>query len=868
LGPCLYVQMGETALMSALNAWGSERDRELRALRADLSATQAGVAAAFDQAQAGVSATLQGIIEAFRAEMEVSRQQAWYEAQQSVARLEMVVTEARARFGEQDARFATGLAELAQRLQAADAWAQAEPTRVAAMVHAAPAAPPWLSAPVPSTPPDSPGRLVVGPALSTSPAWAAWAANRGTPGAAAQPHDAWAAAAAAAHAQQQPPGLPEAPRQHFNIATPAGGGGGKGDSYGYGGKGGGMGGPRELRINTRDWGNTHKLEVTTTYEGFQVWKDRATMFLSKERPDVRALLGWAEGQSRDELAANLGQGAARLGVHDLEVVEYAVHDGIKAIIVDGLLGRARNCAGRGCELWRSLVAEWSGDAPQLRDAKARSCLDPPRCKDIGELWARLPAWERLGEEVETSGFILPEWMRRSALEKLLPTQLLNVLISRSELQTYAVRLAWVKTQMEHSRGVQQAAAYRPGAGKDASGDVYMSSVEASSGEAYPEPPDGLAWALANAMDQGDWAQAESIQVAIFALKGGKGGLRKGLGKGKAGKGDKGGGKGAAAADFNGTCNHCGIWGHRRSECRRLDKELAAKGGPKGDKGGKKGGKGGPKGGKGPPADPLAECAADDDWAAEYACDEELADDEWLFANALCSLAPGAAAQQQQQQQPPQHSARAPAVKPYNYRYISQDADGLARRHRELSGAPPRSGPRVARSRLETGSLADLHADEELSLLIDAAAQLNAVTGEVRGGRVVEAVIDSGAVHSVTPPGLFPGKVVPSPWSRAGRGYRAANGTAIKNLGQVPVPFITAEGHKCRIPFQVAEVEQPLIAVSHLTGAGNIVELGDADGCVKSLSTGRTIGLERRGGVYIMKMFIPNAVAPPFHRQGA
>ncbi len=152
---------------------------------------------------------------------------------------------------------------------------------------------------------------------------------------------------------------------------------------------------------------------------------------------------------------------------------------------------------------------------------------------------------------------------------------------------------------------------------------------------------------------------------------------------------------------------------------------------------------------------------------------------------------------------------------------------------------------------------------------DAEDLLCAVSGEMRGGRVIEAVVDSGAVHSVTPPSLFPGKMCPSPWSRAGRGYRAANGTGIKNLGQTQVPFRTAEGHKCHLPFQVAEVEQPLLSVAHLTAAGNRVELGHADGRIVNLSTGRSIALERRGGVYILKMFIADAAAPlPFRRQGA
>ena len=52
------------------------------------------------------------------------RQTSLCEAQQSLDRVGLVVSEARARFGEQDARFAAGLGALTQRLQAADAWAQ------------------------------------------------------------------------------------------------------------------------------------------------------------------------------------------------------------------------------------------------------------------------------------------------------------------------------------------------------------------------------------------------------------------------------------------------------------------------------------------------------------------------------------------------------------------------------------------------------------------------------------------------------------------------------------------------------------------------------------------------------------------------
>ncbi len=94
---------------------------------------------------------------------------------------------------------------------------------------------------------------------------------------------------------------------------------------------------------------------------------------------------------------------------------------------------------------------------------------------------------------------------------------------------------------------------------------------------------------------------------------------------------------------------------------------------------------------------------------------------------------------------------------------------------------------------------------------------------------------------------------------------------IKNLGQVQVAFATAEGHRCQIPFQVAEVEQPLLSVAHLTAAGNRVEMGSADGRIVNLTTGRTIALEKRGGVYLLKMQVGSKGPPapaPFRRQGA
>ena len=137
----------------------------------------------------------------------------------------------------------------------------------------------------------------------------------------------------------------------------------------------------------------------------------------------------------------------------------------------------------------------------------------------------------------------------------------------------------------------------------------------------------------------------------------------------------------------------------------------------------------------------------------------------------------------------------------------------------------------------------------------------------REGGVLEAVVDSGAEESVAPPGFFAAEMVPSPMSKAGGKYRAANGTRIRNLGQQKVAFTIAEGHKCTMPFQVAEVERPLISVAQLTSAGNRVVLNDTGGQIVNAKTGKTIELVRRGGVYLLLMSIGVGAASGFPRQG-
>ena len=153
-------------------------------------------------------------------------------------------------------------------------------------------------------------------------------------------------------------------------------------------------------------------------------------------------------------------------------------------------------------------------------------------------------------------------------------------------------------------------------------------------------------------------------------------------------------------------------------------------------------------------------------------------------------------------------------------------------------------------------------DDLDALLCDYENSICAVTAHSPNGiKTVEVVVDSGAVQSVAPPGLFPGKVAPSAMSKTGKTFRAANGSRIRNLGQVRVDFTSSEGHRCSLPFQVAEVEHVLLSVSHLTRAGNTVELHAEGGKITNEVTGKTMDLARRGGVYILRLKVSGFPRP-------
>ena len=181
-------------------------------------------------------------------------------------------------------------------------------------------------------------------------------------------------------------------------------------------------------------------------------------------------------------------------------------------------------------------------------AKAKRFQDPARCDSVLKLWEALPLWEQLGSEVTRGGYPLPDWIKATSLEKLIPSDMLKTVIGRPELAGYGAKMAWVRAQMEHAKSQSRAEHYGDrGKTKDQQGDVDMvNNFEATSEDEDPTLANLQAECGRRAAN-GDWAGMEVLANAICALSKGRGkgkGGAPGFGKGQqSGFGGKGFGKG-------------------------------------------------------------------------------------------------------------------------------------------------------------------------------------------------------------------------------------------------------------------------------------------------------------------------------------
>jgi hypothetical protein len=137
---------------------------------------------------------------------------------------------------------------------------------------------------------------------------------------------------------------------------------------------------------------------------------------------------------------------------------------------------------------------------------------------------------------------------------------------------------------------------------------------------------------------------------------------------------------------------------------------------------------------------------------------------------------------------------------------------------------------------------------------------------------MQVALDSGAGDHVVGPDDIPNFAIePSAGSKAGRGFIAANGSKIANLGQSRVR-VKDDGTKksFKSVVQVADVSRPLYSVSKICDSSPGVEVtfNAAEAFVKD-KQGRTVAkFRRQGGLYLADLeFTDQGTQPGFTRQG-
>ena len=85
----------------------------------------------------------------------------------------------------------------------------------------------------------------------------------------------------------------------------------------------------------------------------------------------------------------------------------------------------------------------------------------------------------------------------------------------------------------------------------------------------------------------------------------------------------------------------------------------------------------------------------------------------------------------------------------------------------------------------------------------------------------------------------------------GIGYKAANGTYIKNYGERVIEGLTEKGQNVKMKVTVADVSKVLASVSKICECGSRVVFDDAGSYIEDKRTGERTALHKRRGVYVM-----------------
>ena len=99
---------------------------------------------------------------------------------------------------------------------------------------------------------------------------------------------------------------------------------------------------------------------------------------------------------------------------------------------------------------------------------------------------------------------------------------------------------------------------------------------------------------------------------------------------------------------------------------------------------------------------------------------------------------------------------------------------------------------------------------------------------------------------------------------ADRHFKMADGSLIPHKGSKKFKAVSEEGCDRWLHAQVTNVEQPLLSVAQIVGAGCKVVFDRYESYIADTSRGEKIMLEPKEGLYMLKMWVPRE--QPFPRR--
>lgn len=336
-------------------------------------------------------------------------------------------------------------------------------------------------------------------------------------------------------------------------------------------------------------------------DDFDMWKFRMATFLMEE-PGWEGLLKALDTFTVIPSDAQLGQ-----MITDTVVAEPAIEDAqeVKAMckqlyqvlcmnLEDNALKGIRNLSHKeanGFLGWIKLNLEVTAMTGQRLQGLNRKVYQPPRVKKYQEVISALDSWEINKRELERhEGKTLMDSAAIFALKSIVPEELekdierSNTLRTFEEVKLYVLEQVTMRRDTKARGPVPMEVDYIKNALANLNnqecgtcgggGDEGQDQGTEDGGNMNPEDVDKVTTQILS-MEKEKLCNKEGLdmifQVLSMQRKGG-------------GKGGKGGGNGGGKGRFDGTCSHCGVYGHRLRDCWKKDKEMEEYRASKGGKG--------------------------------------------------------------------------------------------------------------------------------------------------------------------------------------------------------------------------------------------------------------------------------------------